>query len=105
MSCSGLRAHRPPLWSSIGIYNRTAELASTPLAPCTLQRRQGERSAAFNIVTGLVMVSGGVSMEKPTVLYWLENSRLTAIRYPNGILDPIVRLPGFRQSMQAEPGG
>ena len=60
-------------------------------------RRQGQRYAACNIVQhdrfggGSVMVWGGISMEGRTDLYWLENGSLTAIRYRDEILEPIVR--------------
>ena len=60
-------------------------------------RRQGERYAACNIVQhdrfggGSVMVPGGISMEGRTDLYRLENGNLTAIRYRDEILEPIVR--------------
>ncbi len=38
MSFSGSRAHCPALWSSIGIYHWTPELADPPLAPCAFHR-------------------------------------------------------------------
>lgn len=53
--------------------------------------------AACNIVQhdrfggGSVMVWGGISMERRTDLSWLENGSLTAIRYRDEILEPIVR--------------
>ena len=68
------------------------------------------------------MVWGGISMEGRTGLYRLENGSLTAIRYQDEILGPMVRPyagavgPGFflmhdntrascGKSMQAVPGG
>uniref|UniRef100_A0A674MKA9 Transposase Tc1-like domain-containing protein n=1 Tax=Takifugu rubripes TaxID=31033 RepID=A0A674MKA9_TAKRU len=60
-------------------------------------RRQGERYAACNAVQhdgfggGSVMVWGGISMEGRTDLYCLGNGALTAIRYRDEILEPIVR--------------
>ncbi|TWW61087.1 hypothetical protein D4764_05G0011770 [Takifugu flavidus] len=60
-------------------------------------RRQGERYAACNVVQhdrfggGSVMVWGGISMEGRTDLYCLGNGALTAIRYRDEILEPIVR--------------
>ena len=60
-------------------------------------RSQGERYAACNIVQhdrvggGSVMVWGGISMEGRTDLYRLENGSLTAIRYRDEILEPMVR--------------
>uniref|UniRef100_A0A1A7YAS8 Transposase Tc1-like domain-containing protein n=2 Tax=Iconisemion striatum TaxID=60296 RepID=A0A1A7YAS8_9TELE len=60
-------------------------------------RRQGERYAACNVVQhdrfggGSVMVWGGISMEGRTDLYCLGNGALTAIRYPDEILEPFVR--------------
>ena len=60
-------------------------------------RSQGERYAACNIVQhdrfggGSVMVPGGISMEGRTDLYRLENGSLTAIRYRDEILEPMVR--------------
>ena len=61
------------------------------------RRSQGERYAACNIVQhdrfggGSVMVWGGISMEGRTDLYRLENGSLTAIRYRDEILEPMVR--------------
>ena len=40
---------------------------------------------------GSVMVPGGISMEGRTDLYRLENGSLTAIRYRDEILEPMVR--------------
>ena len=60
-------------------------------------RRQGERNVVCNAVQhdmfggGSVMVWGGISMEGRTDLYCLENGALTAIRYRDEILEPIVR--------------
>ena len=60
-------------------------------------RSQGERYAACNIVQhdrfggGSVMVWGGISMEGQTDLYRLQNGSLTAIRYRDEILEPMVR--------------
>lgn len=60
-------------------------------------RRQGERYAACNVVQhdrfggGSVMVWGGISMQGRTDLYCLENGPLTAIRYQDEIIEPIVR--------------
>ena len=113
-SCSVPCAHCPAPWSSIGICYRTPELACPPLAPwlftdesrftlSTCDRRervwrsQGERYAACNIVQhdrfggGSVMVPGVISMEGRTDLYRLENGSLTAIRYRDEILEPMVR--------------
>ena len=88
-------------------------------------RSQGERYAACNIVQhdwfggGSVMVPGGISMEGRTDLYRLENGSLTAIRYRDEILEPMVRPyagavgpadarqcpASCGKSMQAVPGG
>ena len=60
-------------------------------------RSQGERYAACNIIQhdrfggGSVMVWGGMSMEGRSDLYRLENGSLTAIRYRDEILEPMVR--------------
>ena len=60
-------------------------------------RSRGERYAACNIVQhdrfggGSLMVWGGISMEGHTDLYRLDNGTLTAIRYRDEILGPIVR--------------
>ncbi|MCI4378174.1 hypothetical protein PGIGA_G00212910 [Pangasianodon gigas] len=60
-------------------------------------RSRGERYAACNIVQhdrfggGSVMFWGGISMEGRTDLYRLDNGTLTAIRYRDEILGPIVR--------------
>ncbi|KAG2456868.1 TCB2 transposase, partial [Polypterus senegalus] len=60
-------------------------------------RSRGESYAACNIVQhdwfggGSVMVWGGISMEGRTDLYRLDNGTMTAIRYRDEILGPIVR--------------
>ncbi|KAL0174413.1 hypothetical protein M9458_030381, partial [Cirrhinus mrigala] len=60
-------------------------------------RRRGERSAACNILqhdrfgSGSVMVWGGISLEGRTALHVLARGSLTAIRYRNEILRPLVR--------------
>ncbi|KAI4874306.1 hypothetical protein NFI96_001220 [Prochilodus magdalenae] len=67
----------------------------------------GECYAACNIIQhawfggGSVMVWGGIFLEGRTDLYRLDNGTLTAIRYQDEILGPVVRLyagavgPGF----------
>lgn len=60
-------------------------------------RRRGERSAACNILqhdrfgSGSVMVWGGISLAGCTALHVLARGSLTAIRYRDEILRPIVR--------------
>ncbi|CAJ0938757.1 unnamed protein product [Ranitomeya imitator] len=60
-------------------------------------RRRGERSAACNILqhdrfgSGSVMVWGGISLEGHTALHVLTRGSLTAIRYRDEILRPLVR--------------
>ncbi|KAL0152830.1 hypothetical protein M9458_051870 [Cirrhinus mrigala] len=60
-------------------------------------RRRGERSAACNILqhdrfgSGSVMVWGGISLEGRTALHVLARGSLTAIRYRDEILRPLVR--------------
>ncbi len=60
-------------------------------------RSRRERYAACNIIQhdrfgcGSVMVWGGISMEGRTDLYRLDSGTLTAIRYRDEILGPIVR--------------
>ncbi|KAI4873516.1 hypothetical protein NFI96_032599, partial [Prochilodus magdalenae] len=60
-------------------------------------RRRGERSAACNILqhdrfgSGSVMVWGGISLEGRTALHVLARGSLTAIRYQDKILRPLVR--------------
>ncbi|KAI4872607.1 hypothetical protein NFI96_005705 [Prochilodus magdalenae] len=62
-----------------------------------LWRRHGECYAACNIIQhdwfggGSVMVWGGISLEGRTDLYRLDNGTLTAIRYQDEILGPVVR--------------
>ncbi|KAI4877436.1 hypothetical protein NFI96_026930, partial [Prochilodus magdalenae] len=62
-----------------------------------LWRRLGECYAACNIIQhdwfggGSVMVWGGISLEECTDLYRLDNDTLTAIRYQDEILVPVVR--------------
>ena len=59
-------------------------------------RRRGERSAACNILqhdrfgSGSVMVWGGISLEGRTALHVLARGSLTAIRYRDEILRPLV---------------
>ncbi|KAI4872222.1 hypothetical protein NFI96_000670 [Prochilodus magdalenae] len=60
-------------------------------------RRRGERSVACNILqhdrfgSGSVMVWGGISLEGRTALHVLARGSLTAIRYRDEILRPLVR--------------
>ncbi|KAJ8332478.1 hypothetical protein SKAU_G00422670 [Synaphobranchus kaupii] len=60
-------------------------------------RCRGERYAACNIIQhdrfggGSVMVWGGISLEGRTNLHMLANGTLTAVRYRDEILRPIVR--------------
>ena len=60
-------------------------------------RRRGEHYAACNIIQhdrfsgGSVMVWGGISLEGRTDLHVLANGTLTAVRYRDEILRPIVR--------------
>ncbi|KAI4901491.1 hypothetical protein NFI96_012289 [Prochilodus magdalenae] len=60
-------------------------------------RRHGERSAACNILqhdqsgSGSVMVWGGISLEGRTALHVFARGSLTAIRYRDEILRPLVR--------------
>ncbi|KAI4872674.1 hypothetical protein NFI96_002525, partial [Prochilodus magdalenae] len=62
-----------------------------------LWRRRGEYYAACNIIQhdwfggGSVMVWGGIFLEGRTDLYRLDNGTLTAIRYQDEILGPVVR--------------
>ncbi|KAI4889174.1 hypothetical protein NFI96_009756 [Prochilodus magdalenae] len=62
-----------------------------------LWRRRGECYAVCNIIQhdwfggGSVMVWGGISLEGRTDLYRLDNGTLTAIRYQDEILGPVVR--------------
>ncbi|KAI4897294.1 hypothetical protein NFI96_024654, partial [Prochilodus magdalenae] len=55
----------------------------------TLLDFKGE--AGSKHMTGLVMVWGGISLKGRTDLYRLDNGTLTAIRYQDEILGPIVR--------------
>uniref|UniRef100_A0A674EK36 Transposase Tc1-like domain-containing protein n=1 Tax=Salmo trutta TaxID=8032 RepID=A0A674EK36_SALTR len=63
----------------------------------TVWRRRGERSAACNILQhdrfggGSVMVWGGISLGGRTALHVLARGSLTAIRYRDEILRPLVR--------------
>lgn len=60
-------------------------------------RSKNERFANCNVVEhdrfggGSVMVWGGISLDGPTDLYAIRNGSLTAVRYRDEILDPIVR--------------
>lgn len=97
-----LRHWRPVLFTDESRFN---------LSTCDRRERvwrcRGERYAACNIIQhdrfggGSVMVWGGISLEGRTDLYRLDNGTLTAIRYRDEILGPIVRTyagavgPGF----------
>ncbi|KAK7891278.1 hypothetical protein WMY93_023241 [Mugilogobius chulae] len=60
-------------------------------------RHRGERSAACNILkhdrfgSGSVMVWDGISLEERTALHVLPRGSLTAMRYRDEILRPLVR--------------
>ncbi|KAJ8354154.1 hypothetical protein SKAU_G00217210 [Synaphobranchus kaupii] len=62
-----------------------------------VRRRRGKHYAACNIIQhdrfggGSVMVWGGISLEGRTNLHVLANGTLTAVRYRDEILRPIVR--------------
>ncbi|MBN3291941.1 TCB2 transposase, partial [Polypterus senegalus] len=112
----GLRARRPVVGPVLTAQHRGARLAFAQehwrpvlftdesrftLSSCDRRervwRRQGERYAACNVVQhdrfggGSVMVWGGISMEGRTDIYCVGNGALTAIRYRDEILEPIVR--------------
>ncbi|KAI3375093.1 hypothetical protein L3Q82_021608 [Scortum barcoo] len=85
----GMRARRPQV------------KAGSQLSTCDRRdrvwRRRGERSAACNILqhdrfgSGSVMVWGGISLGGRAALHVLARGSLTAIRYRDEILRPLVR--------------
>ena len=100
-SSSGTCAHSPAPCSSIGICQRTPELAGSPLAPRSLHRWESGSQLAhrqtvmppatsWQRVWRSVMVWGGISLEGRN-LHVLANGTLTAVRYRDEILRPIVR--------------
>ncbi|KAI3373340.1 hypothetical protein L3Q82_006637 [Scortum barcoo] len=115
MSTGGGCAYSPTPCRTFGICQRTPRLANSPLlrpvlftdesrftlSTCDRRdrvwRRRGERSAACNILqhdrfgSGSVMVWGGISLGGRTALHVLARGSLTAIRYRDEILRPLVR--------------
>ncbi|KAI4885912.1 hypothetical protein NFI96_008932 [Prochilodus magdalenae] len=79
------------------LYDESRFYLSTCDRRDRLWRRRGESYAACNIIQhycfggGSVMVWGGISLEGRTDLYRLDNGTLTAIRYQDEILGPVVR--------------
>ncbi|KAI3370054.1 hypothetical protein L3Q82_024855 [Scortum barcoo] len=89
-------AYSPTPCRMFGICQRTPRLAM--IGTCDrVWRRRGERSAACNILqhdrfgSGSVMVWGGISLGGRTALHVLARGSLTAIRYRDEILRPLVR--------------
>lgn len=87
-----LRHWRPVLFTDESRYH-----VSTCDRRVRVWRRRGERYAECNIVPydrfggGSVMVWGGVSIDGRTDLYVIPGGSLTALRYRDEILEPIVR--------------
>ncbi|KAL0195346.1 hypothetical protein M9458_008918, partial [Cirrhinus mrigala] len=94
-------------WCSVLFTDESRFTLSTCDRRDRVWRRRGERSAACNILqhdrfgSGSVMVWGGTSLEGRTALHVLARGSLTAIRYRDEILRPLVRTyagavgPGF----------
>ncbi|KAL0180183.1 hypothetical protein M9458_025625, partial [Cirrhinus mrigala] len=114
----GMRARRPQVGVVLTAQHRAGRLAFarehqdwqirhwrpvlfTDESTCDRRDRvwrcRGERSAACNILqhdrfgSGSVMVWGGISLEGRTALHVLARGSLTAIRYRDEILRPLVR--------------
>uniref|UniRef100_A0AAZ3P8U8 Transposase n=1 Tax=Oncorhynchus tshawytscha TaxID=74940 RepID=A0AAZ3P8U8_ONCTS len=110
-STGGGCACSPTPCRTFGICQRTPRLENSPLAPCALHRGKQVHtehvtesgdvvenvSAACNILQhdrfggGSVMVWGGISLGGRTALHVLARGSLTAIRYRDEILRPLVR--------------
>uniref|UniRef100_A0AAR2JQW1 Transposase Tc1-like domain-containing protein n=1 Tax=Pygocentrus nattereri TaxID=42514 RepID=A0AAR2JQW1_PYGNA len=84
-------------WHPVLFTGESRFTLSTSDRPDRVWRRRGERSAACNILqhdrfgSGSVMVWGGISLEGRTALHVLARGSLTAIRYRDEILRPLVR--------------
>ncbi|KAI3352369.1 hypothetical protein L3Q82_005335 [Scortum barcoo] len=99
----GICQRTPRLANSIGHWHRVlfTDDSRFTLSTCDRRdrvwRRRGERSAACNILqhdrfgSGSVMVWGGISLGGRTALHVLARGSLTAIRYRDEILRPLVR--------------
>ena len=85
------------LWRSVLFTDESRFTLSTCDRCKRVWKSGGECYAACNIVQhdrfggGSVMVWEGISMEEHRDLYRLDNGTLTAIRYRDGILGPVVR--------------
>ncbi|KAI4891335.1 hypothetical protein NFI96_008906, partial [Prochilodus magdalenae] len=93
----GLRARHPVVGPVLtGQHHESRCYLSTCDRRDRLWRRRGECYAACNIIQhyrfggGSVMVWGGISLEGRTDLYRLDHGTLTAIRYQDEILGPVV---------------
>ena len=84
-------------WSPVLLTDESRFTLSTCDRRDRFCRRRGERSAACNILQHerfggrSVMVWGGISLGGRTALHVLARGRLTAIRYRDEILRPLVR--------------
>nr|KAG8540314.1 hypothetical protein GDO81_019498 [Engystomops pustulosus] len=90
-------AHSPTMCRRLGIFQRKPWLANSSLVPTEhgVWRCHVERSAACNIlqhgrlVSGSVIVWGGISLEGHTALHVLARGSLTALRFRDDILRPL----------------
>ncbi|KAI4891182.1 hypothetical protein NFI96_000456 [Prochilodus magdalenae] len=80
----GLRARRPVVGPVLTGQHRRARLAFAT-------EHQNWQIRHRRLVLFTVMVWGGISLEGRTDLYRLDNGTLTAIRYQDEILGPVVR--------------
>uniref|UniRef100_A0A8C5Q6F5 Transposase n=1 Tax=Leptobrachium leishanense TaxID=445787 RepID=A0A8C5Q6F5_9ANUR len=84
-------------WRPVLFTNESSFTLSTCDRRDRVWRSHGERSAACNILqhdrfgSGSVMVWGGISLGGRTALHMLARGSLTAIRYRDDILRPLVR--------------
>lgn len=84
-------------WRPVLFTDESRFTVSTNDRRVRVWRRQGERYADCNIVEvdgyggGSVMVWGGVSLDGRTDLHVFARGGITAVRYRNEILEPIVR--------------
>ena len=84
-------------WRPVLFTDESRFTLSTNDKPARVWRRQGERYANCNIVEvdryggGSVMVWAGISLDGRTDLYVFPRGGITAVRYRDEVLEPIVR--------------
>ena len=84
-------------WRPVLFTDESRFAVSTNDRPARVWRRQGERYANRNIVEvdryggGSVMVWAGISLDGRTDLYVFPRGGITAVRYRDEVMEPIVR--------------